>query len=341
MKYIVTGVCGLLGSHILKKLCKEKHEVIGIDNLFSGYFSNIYAGISEFIEADLNDFNKVKEALEKAGAHNAAAIIHCAALPYEGVSVYSPHLISKNIVSATTSVGALAIYFKIPRVINFSSMARYGDQQTPFTEDMPTKGIDPYGLSKIHAEEHLNLLSDIHGLHVTHVVPHNVSGPNQIFNDPYRNVLSIFINRHLHGKPPIIYGDGMQMRSFSHVVDCVAAVMKIINSTDLPSKEVFNIGPDDGTEITVRELATIVATTLGKEDIVTYLPDRPREVKHAWVSVEKAKRVLDYKITKDVRQTVCDTAEWILMQPKRDFKYHLELEFTDEKTPTTWTQKLM
>ena len=82
-------------------------------------------------------------------------------------------------------------------------MARYGDQIPPFREDMPRKPVDPYGLAKAHAEEHLELLNEIHGLNFVTVVPHNVIGVGQRYYDPFRNVVGIMISRCLQKKPSV------------------------------------------------------------------------------------------------------------------------------------------
>ena len=99
------------------------------------------------------------------------------------------------------------------------------------------------------------MLSQIHGLQYVTVVPHNVIGTGQRFYDPFRNVVGIMINRCLHHKPIIVYGDGEQKRSFSNVYDCIRAVHRIMESTrtDLCG-QVYNIGPDEN-EITIKELA--------------------------------------------------------------------------------------
>ena len=73
--------------------------------------------------------------------------------------------------------------------INCSSMARYGKVKPPFTEDMPPNPVDPYGLAKVQAEDHLKILNSIHGLNYLTVVPHNVIGVGQRYYDPFRNVV--------------------------------------------------------------------------------------------------------------------------------------------------------
>ena len=95
-------------------------------------------------------------------------------------------------------------------------MARYGEQSFPFTEEMQTLPQDQYGIAKVAAEKTLQNLCDVHRVDWSILVPHNIVGPRQKYDDPFRNVLSIFINRMLLKKPAIIYGDGSQKRCFSY-----------------------------------------------------------------------------------------------------------------------------
>ena len=84
----------------------------------------------------------------------------------------------------------------------------------PFKEDMVPRPQDPYGIAKYAAEQTLECLSKVHDIDFVTLVPHNIIGPRQKYDDPYRNVASIMINRCLQGMPPIIYGDGSQTRCF-------------------------------------------------------------------------------------------------------------------------------
>jgi UDP-glucose 4-epimerase len=218
-------------------------------------------------------------------------------------------------------------------------MARYGDQQPPFTEDMQRKPVDPYGLAKAQAEEHLELLHEIHGLNFVTVVPHNVIGVGQRYYDPFRNVVGIMINRTLQGKPIIVYGDGEQKRSFSNVYDCIEAVYKIMTSDRDIAKEVYNIGPDDN-EISIKQLAYKVGHFCEKYPNLQHFPDRPREVKNAFCSSDKIRKEFNYNATITVDYTLKNMIDWIKPQV-REFEYHLPLEFTTDETPKTWTDKLI
>lgn len=335
----ITGCAGLIGSHLSHKFLKLGYRVIGIDSLIGGYSDNLPINSNfYFFNIDIIQNAKLIEIFE---LYEPETVIHCAALAHEGLSVFSPKTITESIYTGTISVASAAIAAKSKYFINTSSMARYGAIQTPFEESMIAKPIDPYGMAKLHAEQQLNLLREIHGIKVFHMVPHNVSGPHQCYSDPFRNVLSIFANRVLHEKPVYVYGDGQQKRSFSHIDDCVDAYMTLYSLKDnIDSGEVFNIGPDDGTEITVLELAKRVHRHFNTPENIIHLPPRPREVKDAWVSTEKAKRLLNYTTGNTVDDVIKDTVSWIRHSPSRQFNYHLNLEIINEQTPKTWTDRL-
>ena len=338
---VITGSAGLIGSHLCHRFLKLGYRVVGIDNLIGGYVTNMPNQDSMFVyfNEDILNNKKISSILK---FYSPELVIHCAALAHEGLSVFSPKTIVENIYSGTASIVSAAVSAKVSTIINTSSMARYGNAQAPFTEDYtkPTP-VDPYGLAKLHAEQHINLMSDIYGFKAFHMVPHNVCGPHQCYSDPFRNVMSIFANRVLHEKPVYIYGDGSQKRSFSHIEDCVDAYTTLYALKDqIDSGNVFNIGPDDGSEITVNDLAVLVHKYFNREPEILHIAERPREVKDAWVSTEKAKRVLSYTTNNSVDDTVRDTVTWIRSSPKRDFNYHLDLEIVNEKTPKTWTEKL-
>jgi dTDP-D-glucose 4,6-dehydratase len=82
---------------------------------------------------------------------------------------------------------------------------------------MEPRPQDPYGIGKLASEQLVRSVADVHGMEWVIAVPHNIVGPRQKYNDPYRNVASIFINMMLQGRQPYIYGDGNQMRCFSFI----------------------------------------------------------------------------------------------------------------------------
>ena len=334
MKVFITGVSGLLGSTLAKYLIsKGGYEVVGIDNEIGGVDDNVPPEV-EYYKGDILNTEILKQLM-----FGADVVFHAAALPYEGLSVFSPTITATSIVSGTLSVAVAALHNKVRLLINCSSMARYGDQIPPFTEDMPTKPVDPYGLAKVQAEQHLELLSKIHGLNYVTVVPHNVVGVGQRYFDPFRNVVGIMINRTLQDKPIVVYGDGEQKRSFSNALDCIKAVEKIMLSDRKLSGQVYNIGPDHN-EISIKQLGVLVCSTAGKDIQFEHYPDRPIEVKNAYCSSNKIRQEFNYNADITVEQTIKQMVDWI--KPRvREFEYHLPLELITDKTPQTWTKRLI
>jgi len=333
-RVIITGISGLLGSTYARYLInKGGYEVIGIDNMIGGVEGNVPEK-AEYIRGDIQDTALLTEICK-----GADCVFHTAALPYEGLSVFSPACTVNSIVSGTVSIASACLANNVRLLINCSSMARYGDQTPPFTEDLPRKPVDPYGLAKAQAEEHLEMLHEIHGLNFVTVVPHNVIGKGQRYYDPFRNVVGIMINRTLQGKPIIVYGDGEQKRSFSNVYDCIEAVYKIMISDRDIAKQIYNIGPDDN-EISIKQLAYKVGHFCEKYPNLQHFPDRPREVKNAFCSSDKIRKEFNYNASITVDQTLKEMISWIKPQV-REFEYHLPLEFVTDETPKTWTDKLI
>ena len=330
---LVTGAAGFLGSHICKELLNRKYEVLGVDNLLGGDKENI-PFLDNFYKADCSDFQRMLRITQ-----GIDVLFHCAATAHEGLSVFSPYTITQNNIMATVGVATAAIQNGVKRIIYCSSMARYGDQQSPFTEDMPTKPVDPYGISKVAGEEILKTLCKVHDVELVIAVPHNIIGPKQKYNDPFRNAVSIFINRMLQGKPPIIYGDGMQTRCFSYVDDCLDSLIKMVEDPCVVG-QVINIGPDEEF-VTIKEVAETCANLTGFNGDFEYVPDRPQEVKHATCSSDKARKLLGYKTMTNTKEGIKKTYEYIKEHGPRAFEYHLDIEIINDKTPKTWIKKLI
>ncbi len=330
-RVLVTGAAGFLGSHLCEKLRNLNYEVIGIDNMSGGNLENVPNDV-KFHKIDCCDFKKINTIMK-----NVDIVYHCAATAHEGLSVFSPVQISKNNYMATVTVISAAINNKVKRIIYCSSMARYGDQPTPFTEDMTPKPVDPYGISKVAGEDVLKNLCNLNNIEWVIVVPHNIIGPRQKYDDPFRNVVSIMINRILQNKSPIIYGDGEQKRCFSYIDDCIYCLLALIDNKNVAG-EVINIGPDEEF-VTINKVAEICSNVTGSNLKPEYHPDRPKEVKIATCSADKARKLLNYKTTTDLHTGIKKTYEFIKNKGPKKFDYHVDLEIVNDLTPKVWVEK--
>jgi len=334
MNYLVTGVAGFIGSHIAEKLIADGHLVIGIDNLIGGYIDNVPSGVV-FFNIDLDHLEEIKPLFK-----NIDTVIHAACTAYEGLSVFSPSLVVRNTIQITANVMSCSVRHKVKKVVYLSSMARYGSQVTiPFTEDMVPNPQDPYGISKLASEKLVENIASTHGIEFVILVPHNVIGPRQKYDDPYRNVASIMINRMLHGKQPIIYGNGNQKRCFSFINDVIDPLITACNSK-LAVGKTINIGPDEEF-ITINELAQHIARIINFSLDPIYVPGRPLEVEFASCSADLARKLLSYNTKTNLDHGLVQLVEYIKTRGLREFDYHLPIEFITEKTPKTWSEKLI
>ena len=334
MKVLITGVAGFMGSHLADEFIKRGHTVVGIDNLAGGYYENVPDAV-EFYAKDLADFDLVEKHFK-----GVDLVVNAACTAYEGLSVFSPALITKNTSHISTVALSASIKHNVKKFVHMSSMARYGTQDAvPFTEDMTPKPQDPYGIAKYATELLIKNLCETHGMKYVILVPHNIIGPRQKYDDPFRNVASIMINRMLQGKQPIIYGDGSQMRCFSFMQDVVDPMM-IACETDVADKMIINIGPDEEF-VTINELSETIAKILNFDLNPIYMPGRPQEVKDANCSADLARKVLNYTTKTKLDDGLKELISWIKYHGTKEFKYHIPLEFITDKTPQTWTNKLI
>ena len=333
MHIFITGIAGFLGSNLAEYYLKKNFKVSGCDNLVGGSLDNIAQNKINFFKANCEDFEMMKKITK-----NADILCHAAAYAHEGLSSFSPVLISSNNVTGSVSVFTAAIVNKVKRIVYCSSMARYGNIKIPFKEEDELKPVDPYGVSKVAAENILKILSKTHNIEYNIAVPHNIIGPKQKYDDPYRNVVSIMINLMLQKKSPIIYGDGTQKRTFSDIDDCIYCLDKLLTDPQIVSQTV-NIGPDEE-YISINQLYHLLSNKLKFNLEPKYLEDRPNEVKEATCSADKARKVLGYKTSVSLDESLNKIINYIKEKGPKDFQYNYPLEINNEKTPTAWKEKL-
>lgn len=333
MHVFITGIAGFLGSNLADYYIAKGYKVSGCDNLIGGSLDNLNQQNINFFKGDCENLEFMTKIMK-----DVDVVCHAAAFAHEGLSVFSPTLICNNNLTGSVSVFTAAIKNKVKRIVYCSSMARYGDIKIPYTEDQTPNPVDPYGVSKLAAEKILKILCDVHGVEYNIAVPHNIIGPKQNYNDPYRNVAAIMVNLMIQNRRPVIYGDGEQKRTFSDVDDCVYCLDKLLLDP-LVKSQVVNIGPDD--EFTsINTLFSMLSNKLGFNQKPIYLEDRPTEVKFSTCSAEKAKKLLNYrnKITLDA--SIDKVIDFIKSKGPKEFTYDYDLEINNDLTPKSWKEKL-
>src|SRR3990167_9555845 len=216
-KVLITGISGLIGSHMAEYLVSKGYDVSGIDNLSGGYKENVPLEVN-FWNGDLGDKRFIAQVFKK---NKPDYVYHFAAYAAEGLSPFIRNFNYQNNLVCSASVINECIKNDVKKIIFTSSMAVYGEGKPPFKETDIPHPIDPYGISKYAVELDLECAYSQFGLNYTIVRPHNVIGIRQNIWDKYRNVMGIWIRRVLRGESICIFGDGTQERAFSDIKFCL------------------------------------------------------------------------------------------------------------------------
>tara|TARA_Y100001968_G_scaffold156905_1_gene143391 strand:- start:1102 stop:2094 length:993 start_codon:yes stop_codon:yes gene_type:complete len=323
MKIFVTGCAGLLGANYTRHLLANGHEVIGIDDLSGGYKAFVTKGEKfSFVKLNLERRKKIVDLFEE---HKPEVLVHFAAYAAEGLSPFIRNYNYRNNLICSANLINECIKHDT-KFIFTSSMAVYGEQEPPFTEDKRPQPIDPYGIAKYAVECDLKLAHEQFGLRYNIVRPHNVLGIYQNIWDKYRNVIGIFIRKTLNGQPILVYGDGEQTRAFSDIKYYMEPFDRLLTEYD---GETFNIGADK--YFTLNEVADAVQK-VGKKygyEVPIEHGEPRHEVKHAYCDHTKAKSMLQFSDGTNLEELIESMFVWAMKQPNRKVKT-MEYEVTKD-----------
>jgi UDP-glucose 4-epimerase len=327
---LVTGGAGFIGSHLAEELAARGHRVVVLDDLSGGFVDNIAGGI-EFVQGSINDVALV-DSLFARGSFEY--VYHLAAYAAEGLSHFIKRFnYNNNLIGSTNLINA-AVNNNIRCFVFTSSIAVYGSSpQLPMTEETPARPEDPYGIAKLAVEQELQICKHMFDLDYVIFRPHNVYGERQNIGDRYRNVVGIFMNQILQGRPMTVFGDGRQTRAFSYIRDVVPVMADAI-ATPAAYNQVFNIGADQ--PYSVNELAMAVARVMRVEPRIVHLKAR-REVEHAYSAHDKVRRVFGERRLHGLEEGLEAMARWVEKHGARTSRKFENIEIT-KNFPEAWLE---
>jgi UDP-glucose 4-epimerase len=305
MKYIVTGGAGFIGSHIVEELAQQKHEVVILDNLFSGKMENIESFLKKknvtFVKGSITDLSILKEIFK-----GADGIFHEGAIASVPRSIANPLATNEANVTGTLNVLIAARDCGVRKVLFASSSSVYGNTPTlPKREDMPPNPLSPYAVSKLTGEHYLKVFSEVYGFATLSLRYFNVFGPRQDPQSEYAAVIPRFITKILRHESPTIYGDGGQTRDFSYVKDVVQANIRAMESD---AEGVFNVAYCK--RIDLNELASLIMEITGITVPLVYEPSRTGDVRDSLADIRRAQEAFGYAPEFTVKSGMKETIAW-------------------------------
>lgn len=273
MKYLITGGCGFIGSHLCDRLIQRGDQVRVLDDLSTGSVDNLNEK-AELVLGDVSDPSIVKAAmLGVDGCFHLAAIASVARSINDWIGTNRINLQgSVNVFDAARSDGTGQ---PVP-VVYASSAAVYGDNATlPLDERSFPTPISAYGADKLSSEYHGRVAWLTHGISNVGLRFFNVYGPRQNPDSPYSGVISIFLDRLCKKEPITIFGDGRQTRDFIYVGDVVRYLMAAMDNQK-GEASIYNVCT--GLSTSINQLSQVLSAVTGVPLDINYCGARAGDI---------------------------------------------------------------
>jgi UDP-N-acetylglucosamine/UDP-N-acetylgalactosamine 4-epimerase len=322
--WLVTGVAGFIGSHLLETLLKLDQRVVGLDNFATGHQRNLDEVRSlttaeqwarfRFMEGDIRELKDCQAACE-----GVQHVLHQAALGSVPRSLQDP--LATHAANATGFLNMLvaAKDAKVERFVYAASSSTYGDHPAlPKVEDRIGKPLSPYAVTKYLNELYADVFGRCYGLQTIGLRYFNVFGPRQDPNGAYAAVIPKWTAALLKGETVWINGDGETSRDFCYVANAVQANLLAATSGPDAADQVYNVAVGDRT--TLNDLFRVLRDNLEAHGVAPttrpqYRDFRAGDVRHSQADVSKAEARLGYKPTHRMGAGVAEAMPWYVAQP--------------------------
>jgi UDP-N-acetylglucosamine/UDP-N-acetylgalactosamine 4-epimerase len=298
-KILVTGAAGFIGSNLVEDLLLHNNEVIGLDNLSTGFLHNLTASMEnpqfKFIQGDIRDLATCHEA-----CIGVDVVFHEAALGSVPRSLADPITTNEVNVGGFLNMLVAARDAEVDRFVYAASSSTYGDSENlPKVEDIIGMPLSPYAVTKYVNELYAHVFGLNYGMEIIGLRYFNVYGRKQSPNGAYAAVIPKFVDLLLSHQSPLINGDGTYSRDFTYI-DNVIQMNHLAATTENKEAlgQVFNTAVGDRT--TLLQLTELLKKYLGEYDEkiqtipILHGPNRAGDIPHSLASIEKAKKLLNY-----------------------------------------------
>ena len=329
-KSLVTGGAGFIGAHVTRELLERGDEIVVLDDLSGGFEDNLPQGV-KFVRGSICDAPLVDRMFAEEKFDN---VYHLAAYAAEGLSHFIKRFnYNNNLIGSVNLINA-SVNHDVKCFVFTSSIAVYGANQLPMSEEMIPQPEDSYGIAKYAVEQELKASHEMFGLNYVIFRPHNVYGEYQNIGDKYRNVIGIFMNQIMQGQSLTVFGDGTQSRAFSYVKEISGVIAQASENKDAWG-QVFNVGAD--TPYSVNELATEVGNVFGVKAKINYLEAR-NEVLHAYSTHEKVRKYFPGTKQYSLREGLEIMGAWAKEHGPRASQDFGEIEI-ERNLPPSWASQ--
>jgi UDP-N-acetylglucosamine/UDP-N-acetylgalactosamine 4-epimerase len=325
--WLVTGVSGFIGSHLLETLLTLNQRVTGLDNFATGFQANLddvrtrvtpnQWALFRFVNGNICSTNDCKAAFN-AHPEPVDYVLHQAALGSIPRSLADPLATHETNITGFTKMLIASHENHVKRFVFASSSSVYGDSpDLPKYEPVVGKPLSPYALSKSVNEQYAEVFAKCFDLGYVGLRYFNVFGPRQNPAGAYAAVIPKWINSMIKNETVHINGDGSTSRDFCYVANAVQANILAATCTDTAARnQIYNIALGDRTSL--NELQQLIYNTLQRDlpnlhkVAPVYQNDRPGDVKHSLANISKAKNLLGYTPSTFIASGLTNTCEWFL-----------------------------